>query len=174
MRLFPLLVLGLLLLTGCADAPPDTLGGFRLGMTRDEVMEAVRSRGGFSCRLRGSRPPLTACEGGAEEGRVAVLVRGDSLVSVELQLAPAGDRPRRRVRRFADPFGEPAWRDRPYPGGPAPVDGYHTLWLDQDTSRAVAVVCAGEALAPPCTARLTGTSPRQVEAQLDSLLGIRR
>lgn len=165
----------LLIATGCGGELPESIGGFELGLTQDEVMEAARSRGGFECRLRSSRPTFTFCEGPSEEGRVGVVVRDDSVVQLSLRLeAEPGRSPDRAVHRFVRPLGEPAWRDRPYPPRSDPPAGYHTQWVDRDSARAMALVCAGERLAPPCTAELTATTPAGVEARLDTLLGIRR
>lgn len=78
------------------------------------------------------------------------------------------------MRRFVRRFGAPAWRDRPHamPSDTTPV--YHTLWLDRDSTRALAMMCVGERLVPPCVAELARTSPAAVEAKLDTLLRIRR
>ena len=169
------LLAGLVPVLGCGGEPPDTLAGFALGLTQAQVMDAARSEGGFRCRLRGSRPRLAVCEGPVDEGLVRVVVRDDSVVSVSLRLEPAPDgRPRRAIRRFVEPFGDPAWRDRPYPPLVLPPEGYHTLWVDDDTVRALSLICAGEGLEPPCTAELTSVSPAALEARLDTLLGIRR
>lgn len=161
-------------LAGCGGEPPEELGGFRLGLSQQEVMDMAGARGGFGCRLRASRPKRTLCEGPAEEGTVAVLVEGDSSVRVELRLEAGPEEPRGRVERFVEPFGDPAWIDRPVPPRTVPPEGYHTLWLDRDSLRALALVCAGTGLEPPCTAELTATSPSRVQAKLDTLLGIRR
>lgn len=146
----------------------------RLGMTQQEVLDAVRARGGFNCRLRASRPKLTVCEGPAEGGALTVVVEGDSVVRLELRLDAGGENPRRTVRRFVKPFGDAVWRDRPQPPRASTPEGYHTLWLDEDTTRGIALVCAGSGLAPPCTAGLAETTPQRVQARLDSLLGIVR
>lgn len=164
-----------LVVTGCGGEPPETLGGFQLGQTQQEVLADARARGGFSCRLQATYPTLASCEGPAEEGVVAVLVRGDSLVRVTLRLDPGeDDDPVRSMRRFVASFGEPAWRDRPQPPRSSPPEGYHTLWVDDDSIRGLALVCAGPGLEPPCTAQLAETSPAGVHAQLDALMGIRR
>lgn len=160
----------------CGGEPPRSLAGFELGQTQEQVLEAARSRGGFDCRLRSSRPPLAVCEGPTEQGTVTVLVRGDSVVSVRLRIEPgdADDRPRAAIRRFVRPFGDPAWRDRPYPPRSLPPDRFHTQWIDGDSLRSLALICAHEDLGPPCTAELTATRPAAVEARRDTLLGIRR
>jgi hypothetical protein len=160
-------------LTGCGGEPPEQLGGFELGLTQDEMLAAARERGGFACRLRSSRPKLAACEGPTEDGIVTVTARADTVVRIELRLAPgADDDPARAVRRFARPFGDPAWRDRPLPPRATTPERYHTLWLDEDTTRSVALACDGAELAPPCTAELRPTSPAAVRARRDTLLGI--
>ena len=146
----------------------------RLGLTQQEVLDAVRARGGFNCRLRASRPKLTVCEGPAQGGTLTVVVEGDSVVRLGLRLDAGGEDPGRAVRRFVKPFGDAAWRDRPQPPRASPPEGYHTLWLDEDSTLGIALVCAGAGLEPPCTAELAETSPARVQARLDSLLGIVR
>lgn len=174
-RVTTILAAAALFLTGCGGEPPETLAGFSLGLTQGELMEAARTRGGFGCRLRATRPKLTLCEGPSEEGVVRVLARGDSVESIALRLAPGADEePRRVIRRFVKPFGEPAWRDRPVPPRAVTPEGYHTFWIDGDSARAIALSCAGTDLEPPCTAELTETTPAGVRAKLDTLLGIRR
>lgn len=169
------LLAGFVAVPGCGGGPPESLAGFALGHDQAQTMEIARSLGGFQCRLRSSRPKLTVCEGPVDEGIVGVVVRDDTVVSVSLRLEPApDDRPRRVIRRFARPFGDPVWRDRPYPPLELPPRGYHTLWVDDDTARAIALVCDGEQLTPPCTAELTPISPAGLEARLDTLMGIRR
>lgn len=175
-------MLAVLLLAGCGGEPPSELAGFELGRTQGEVLEEAERRGGFDCRLRGTRPRVAICEGPAEEGWIGVTVRNDSVARLVLRLSGSegADEPRsdddarRAVRRFVRGFGEPAWRDRPVPPRSDPPEGYHTLWLPEDSSRALALVCAAEELGPPCTATLTPSSPAAVEAKLDTLLGIRR
>lgn len=171
------LLLGLtgILVIGCGGEPPERLGGFEVGANQQEVVEAARARDGFQCRLRGTSPSEALCEGPAEEGVVSVLVRGDSLIRVRLRLDPAEDEePEAFMRRFVSPFGKPAWRDRPPAPGSPPPDRYHTLWLDEDSVRGLTLLCAGPELEPPCTAELAETSPMDVNAKLDSLLGILR
>jgi hypothetical protein len=164
-----------LLAWGCEGSPPETLGGFGLGLTQSELMEEARLRGGWGCRLRASRPPLTICEGPVEEGTVTVTIEGDSARSVRLRMAPdPDDDPGRAVRRWAGDFGTPLWRDRPYPPRSDPPTGYHTYWANEDSTRSLALVCAGREMAPPCTAELERASPVRVRATLDSLLGITR
>lgn len=163
----------LLLLAACGGEPPETLGGFALGITQDEMLEQARARGDFGCRLRASRPPLATCEGPTEEGTVTAVARDGAVVRITLRLEwPGEGRPDRAVRRFADPFGEPAWRDRPLPPRSPTVEAYHTLWLDADSTRSVALECRGPDLAPPCAAELRATSPASVRARRDTLLGI--
>lgn len=163
------------MVTGCGGEPPEGMGGFRLGESQEEVVAAARARGGFECRLRATSPSLAVCEGPAEEGVVSVLVRNDSLVRVSLRLDPGEDEDAERfMRRFVSSFGDPAWRDRPQAPGSVPPERYHTLWLDEDSSRGLALVCAGPRLQPPCTAELAETTPMGVHAKLDTLLGIRR
>jgi hypothetical protein len=164
----------LLALAGCGGEPPETLGGFELGLTHGQVMEAARARGGFSCRVRASRPPVTICTGPAEEGEVTAVVRDDSVVSIALRLDPAGPDGGRTIRRFVEPFGDPGWRDRPQPPASPTPESFHTLWLDEDSIRALALSCAERELGPPCTAELYETTPAGVQATLDSLLRIRR
>lgn len=161
--------------TGCGGEPPERLGGFGLGDTQQEVLAVAGDRVGFECRLRGTSPSVAVCEGPAEEGVVSVLVRDDSLVRVNLLLDPGEDEdPERFMRRFVSSFGDPAWRDRPQAPGSLPPERYHTLWLDEDSIRALALLCAGPELEPPCTAELAETSPMGVNAKLDTLLGILR
>src|SRR5690606_26647316 len=131
-----------LFLSGCGGGPPESLGGFELGLTQAEVLEEARSRGAFSCRLRATRPRLAECEGPTPDGVVTVVVRDDSVVRVVLRLEPPADeRPGRAVRRFVEPFGDPIWRDRPVPPRASPPERYHTYWLDADSTRALAMVC---------------------------------
>lgn len=159
---------------GCGGDPPRSLAGFSLGMSQERVMDAVRARGGFTCNVRGTRPPMTSCEGPSEDGPVRVVVRQDTAVEIALLMDPDVRNPRRAMRRYVRPFGPPAWRERPYPSRAAAVEGYHTLWLDRDTTRAIALVCAGRDLVPPCTVELTRTSPARILAVLDSLLDARQ
>lgn len=170
-RTLPVLLLAL---AGCGGEPPETLGGFSLGLTQAEVMAAARDRGGFGCRVRASRPPLTICSGPSEEGEVTAVVQADSVIAIALRLDAAGPEPRRVVERFVRPFGDPAWRDRPLPPQAPVPESYHTLWLDADSVRALAMSCDGPDLAPPCTAELRETTPAGVQATLDELLRIRR
>lgn len=171
---FALALVPLIALAGCGGEPPETLGGFSLGLTQAEVMAEARERGGFGCRFRASSPPVTICAGPAEEGEVTAVVRADSVVAIQLRLDPADSEPGRAVQRFVRPFGDPAWRDRPQPPDAPVPDSYHTLWLDADSLRALGLSCAGPDLAPPCTAELRETTPAGVLAALDSLLRIRR
>lgn len=174
-RSWPLWAVIGLVVTGCGGEPPETLGGFGLGESQQEVLAAARARGGFECRLRATSPRVAVCEGPAEEGVVSVLVRDDSLVRVSLLLDPREDEdPERFMRRFVSSFGDPVWRGRPQAPGSAPPERYHTLWLDEDSIRGLALLCAGPGLEPPCTAELAETSPMGVDAKLDTLLGIRR
>lgn len=169
-----LLALTIAALTACGGEPPETLGGFALGQTQQEVLSLARERGGYQCHVRATRPARAVCEGPAEAGRVTVEVVGDEVVGLLLRLEPDDEAPADAVGRFVRPFGNAAWRDRPVPPRASPPEGYHTLWLDPDSSRSLALVCAGRGLGPPCTAELRQTSPAGVEARLDSLLGIRR
>jgi hypothetical protein len=163
-----------LILTGCGGGPPRDLAGFTLGMSQDQAMARVRSIGGFTCHVRGTIPRLTSCEGATSEGVVKVVIRDDVTVGVSLRTEPAGRNPRRKMRRFVKGFGDPAWRERPYPTRFDPLEGYHTFWLDRDSTRSIAMVCAGQKLEPPCTAELALTSPAAVHSTLDALLGIER
>jgi hypothetical protein len=163
----------LLVIAACGGEPPETLGGFALGVSQDEMLEQARAAGSFSCRIRSSRPPLAVCEGPAEGGTVTVVASGGTVVRIDLRLEwPGEDDPARAIRRFADPFGEPAWRDRPLPPRSPAVESYHTLWLDADSTRSVALECGGPDLTPPCTAELRSTTPASVQARRDTLLGI--
>ncbi|MFW5947670.1 MAG: hypothetical protein ACOCUW_04180, partial [Gemmatimonadota bacterium] len=136
------LLLGAAALAGCGGEPPEGLAGFRLGMTQPELLAEADARMGFTCRARATRPPQTACAGPAEEGQVEAVVRGDSVVRITLELARDAADPSAAadaVRRFVRGFGDPAWRDRPYPppSGPRPSDppeGYHTFWVDVDST----------------------------------------
>lgn len=161
-------------LVGCGGGPPRSMDGFSLGMSREEVLAEVRSRGGFTCSIRGTRPSLTLCEGPTSDGSVRVVVRQDSVVEVTVRTEPPARSPQRAMQRLARRFGEPAWRERPYPPRPARPEGYHSLWLSRDSTRSVAMLCQGERLTPPCTIELAATSPASIQAKLDSLLQIRR
>ncbi|NIY12491.1 MAG: hypothetical protein GWN02_31330 [Gemmatimonadetes bacterium] len=143
-------------------------------MSQSEVMAESGRRVGFTCRLLASRPKRTYCGGPTAEGQIEVLVQGDSTVQVSLRKSPSDGDPRRAMRRYARPFGEPAWRDRPYPPQSDPPASYHTLWVDEDSTRSVALICQDEELGPPCTVRLATASPARILAKLDTLLGIRR
>lgn len=164
-----LLVAGL---AACGGSPPEELGGFALGMSQAQVVEAARAAGSFTCRMRGTRPRITTCEGPTPEGTVRVLVRDDVARVITLRRDPEGRDPQRQMRRSVRGFGDAAWRERPYPGRERPVEGYQTLWLNEDSTRALATVCAGTGLRPPCVLELATTSPAGVLAKLDTLLGI--
>lgn len=161
-----------LCLTGCGGSPPTSLAGFTLGMSQEAVLAETAAQGNFNCRLRGVAPAVTLCEGITADGQVRVVVHDGAAVSVSLQLEPAGRRPERAVNRFVRRFGAPAWRERPYP--PREPRGYHTLWLDRDSTRSLAMICSGRRLEPPCSAELSRTAPSTVQAQLDALLEIQR
>ncbi len=143
-------------------------------MSQAEVMDEAQRRGGFTCRLTGTRPSEATCTGPSAEGEVGILVRGDAALLITLRNDLPADHPARAMRRFVRGFGRPAWRDRPWPPRPAPAEGYHTLWLDHDSTRAAAVTCRGPRLQPPCSVTLYRTTPARVQARLDTLLGIRR
>lgn len=160
--------------SACGGEPPEGLGGFRIGMSQSEAMDTAYAREGFTCRLLASVPKQTLCSGPTDQGSVEALVRGDTTVRVTLEVARTADDPVAATRRFARPFGDPAWRDRPYPPTAEPPEGYHTLWVNEDSTRSIAMICRGPELGPPCNARLATTTPAGVEARLDSLLGIRR
>lgn len=168
------LVLVILGLAGCGGEPPEGLGPFRLGMTQSELMDTAYNRAEYVCRLVASRPKVTFCSGPTEHGTVEAMARGDSTVRVTLEVARTADDPAEATRAFAKPFGTPAWRDRPYPPLSDPPEGYHTFWIDRDSTRGIAMTCRGEELGPPCNARLTVMSPAAVRAKLDSLMNIRR
>lgn len=164
-----------LLAGGCGGEPPRELAGFALGMSQAEVAARARELGGFTCRYRGTTPPTMSCEGGTDAGPVTVRVRSDAVRVVALELDTGGEDPQRAVRRFVRGFGDPAWREKPLGGSAAagsPAQAYHTLWVGEDSTRAVAAICAGRDLEPPCTIQLETTSPAGVVAKLDSLLGI--
>lgn len=167
------LLLTVFALGACGGEPPEELGGFRLGLSQSELMAQAYDREGFVCRLVASRPKVTFCSGPAELGMVEAMARGDSTVRVTLEIGRDAEDPARAVREFVDPFGDPAWRDRPYPPTSDPPEGYHTLWVSGDSTRAIALLCHGEALGPPCNARLMRTTPAAIEAKRDSLLNIR-
>ena len=155
--------------------PPEQLAGFRLDMSQRQLMAEANSRTGFTCRLTASRPKLTSCAGTTAEGRVEAVVTGDSAdMAITLELARAASEPRRAVREFVEPFGRPAWRDRPFPPLVDPPEAYHTFWVDRDSTRGIALICDGEDLTPPCNARLARITPAGVQAKLDTLMGIRR
>jgi hypothetical protein len=171
-RLSGVVALGVaLVMAGCGGSPPRELAGFALGESQEEVLARARP-GGFTCHLRGTVPRVTACDGDTDEGHARVVVRNDATVFISLDLDPGGRNPQRVMRRYVRRFGTPAWTERPYP--PAEADRFHTLWLDRDSTRALAMICSGRGLAPPCTAELTRTTPRQVQTRLDSILNIRR
>jgi hypothetical protein len=159
---------------GCGGGPPRELAGFGLGSSQEQVMAEARRTGGFTCHVRGTRPRLTTCEGQTADGLVKVTVRDDTTVAVVLVRDPVGRNPPRQMRRFVKGFGDPAWRDRPFPNRADPIQGFHTLWLSADSSRSMALVCAERRLQPPCTAELAVTSPARVLAALDDLMGIQR
>jgi hypothetical protein len=161
-------------MAGCGGGPPRELAGFSLGMSREQVMAEARRTGGFTCHIRGTRPRLTTCEGQTPDGTVQVTVRDDTTEAVALVRDPSGRNPQRQMQRFVKGFGDPAWRDRPFPTRSDPSQGLHTLWLSADSTRSMALVCAGRRLEPPCTAELAVTSPAQVHAFLDDLMGIQR
>lgn len=171
--LLSLTVLGLAL-PACGGSPPRELGGFGLHMSQEQVVVESRGRGASSCTLTGTRPRLTVCEGFEPGEQYRVVVLDDTTTSIRLRMAPDGRRPERELRRFARTFGDPAWRERPAPMPGESARGYHTLWLDRDSSRALALTCRDRRLVPPCYAELTRTSPAAIEATLDSLLNIRR
>ena len=174
-RQIPVFAASIVLLGGCRGEPPEALGGVELTATQQEVLAFAESRGSFSCRLRSSRPKLTVCEGPTEDGTLTVVILGDTVDRLELRLEPDPDEePGRTVQRFTRGLGDPAWRDRPVPPRVSPPRGYHTLWVDPDTTRAIALVCDRPRLEPPCTAELVATSPGGLLAKLDTLLGIRR
>lgn len=164
------------LLVACGGEPPESLAGFRLGMTQGEVTRAAGEIGGFTCRFRGTRPPVMVCAGETAEGPVRIVAVEDATRSITLTLDPSGRDPQRTLRRFVRGFGDPAWRERPVnaPAGRGQDRGeaYHTFWVNDDSTRAIAAVCAGAGLLPPCDLELTATSPAGVVAKLDSLLGI--
>jgi hypothetical protein len=164
----------LVTLAGCGGEPPEALQGFRLGMLQTELMAEANSRPGFVCRLVASRPKATFCAGPTDQGRIEAMARGDSTVRITLELAREAEDPARAVRDFTKGFGRPAWRDRPYPPASDPPEGYHTYWVDADSTRGIALLCRGPELEPPCNARLGRTSPAGVQAKLDSLMNIRR
>lgn len=166
--------LAVVILGACGGEPPEGLGGFDLELTQSQVMEEAGGRDGFTCRLRATRPKVTICGGPTAEGPVEVWVQGDSTARITLRKEGTGEEGRRAVRGMAGDFGEPAWRDRPYPPQSQPPESYHTLWVDEDTTRSVALICRGTGLEPPCSVELKPTSPTQLLAQLDTLLGIRR
>lgn len=169
----PSLALGLAL-AGCGGSPPDNLDGFRLGMSQEQVMAEARSRGDFTCRLQGTRPRLMTCDGPTPEGQLRIVVHDDATTYLGIRMEPSGSRPERTMRRFVRRFGDPAWRERPHPMPFDSAEAFHTLWLDRDTTRALAMMCEGVGLVPPCYAELARTSPAAVEAKLDTLLRIRR
>jgi hypothetical protein len=161
-------------MAGCGGGPPRELGGFSLGMSQEQVMAEARRAGGFTCHVRGTRPRLTTCEGETPDGTVQVTVREDTTVAVALARDPSGRNPQRQMRRFVRGFGDPAWRDRPFPNRSDPTQGFHTLWLSADSTQSIALVCAERRLQPPCTAEIAVTSPARVHASLDALMGIQR
>lgn len=163
-----------LALAGCSGSPPRELGGFGLGMSQEQVVEESRRRGGSTCQLTGTRPRLTVCQGFQPGDRYRVTVVDDATASIHLRMDPGGRRPQREVRRFVRRFGTPVWRERPTPPAIESAGGYHTYWIDRDSTRSLALVCADRGLVPPCSAELARTSPAAVEAKLDTLLGIRR
>ena len=163
-----------LAIAGCGGGPPAELAGFALGMTQAEAADVARGHGSFTCRFRGVHPPTMTCDGGTPEGAVRVFVEDDVTRSITLRPDPGGADPQAAMRRFVDGFGDPAWRERPVPPRSPTVEGYHTLWVNEDSTRALATVCAGPGLRPPCLVELATTSPAGVAAKLDTLLGLRR
>jgi hypothetical protein len=161
-------------LAACGGGPPRELAGFALGMSQEQVMAQARRTGGFTCHLHGTRPRLTTCQGHTPDGEVQVIVQENMTVAISLVREPSGRNPRRQMRRFVKGFGDPAWRERPYPSRFDTVQGYHTLWVNSDSTRSLALVCAGRRTEPPCRAMLEVTTPGDVHASLDSLLGIQR
>lgn len=159
-------------LAGCDGEPPEEVGGFVLGMAQTDVMAEAGSRG-FVCHLQATRPKVTTCSGNTSQGALEVLVLGERTVKITLQ-PNTGPGESGEMRDYSDPFGTAAWHDRPYPPQSEPPERFHTLWLDQDTTRAIALICDGRELEPPCTVELTTTSPSRILAKLDTLLGIRR
>lgn len=166
----------LLVLGACGGGePPEALAGFRLDMSQAQVMAEANRRPGFVCRLQASRPKLTSCAGPTDQGRAEAVVRGDSAdMFITLELARGARDPDRAVRELSDPFGTPAWKDRPFPPLTDPPEAYHTYWVDRDSTRGIALICDGPDLGPPCNARLSTTTPAGVQAKLDTLMGIRR
>jgi hypothetical protein len=161
-------------LAACGGGPPRELAGFALGMSQEQVMAQARRTGGFTCHLHGTRPSLTTCQGHTPDGEVQLVVRDNVTVAVSLVREPPGRNPRRQMRRFVKGFGDPAWRERPYPSRFDTGQGYHTLWVNSDSTRSLALVCVGRRTEPPCTAVLEATTPAAVHASLDRLLGIQR
>jgi hypothetical protein len=143
-------------------------------MSQEQVVLETRRRGDSACHLSGTRPRVAVCEGRRSGEQFRVVVLDDAATSIRAPVPAHGRRPQRDVRRFVRRFGEPAWRDRPYHPASEPAPGYHTLWLDRDSTRSLAMICAARALGPPCSAELARTSPAAVEAKLDSILNIRR
>lgn len=160
-------------LAGCGGDPPKELGGFSLGMSQEQVLEESRRQGGSTCHLKGTRPRLTVCQGSEPGREFRVVVLDDAIASIRLEMEPAGRRPQRAIRRFVRRFGDPVWRERPYPPSLDVAPGYHTLWVNGDSTRSLAMICAGRRLVPPCSAELARTTRSTVEAKLDTLLGIR-
>lgn len=161
-------------LVGCRPSPPTHLGGFRLDMSQQDVVDESRRRPESACHLAGTRPRVAVCEGTRPGHEFRVVVVGDTTAYIRVRMQPEGPRPERGMRRFVSRFGEPAWRERPHTAPFEPRAGYHTLWLNRDSTRSLAMICAAAGLGPPCSAELARTSPAAVEAKLDTLLGIRR
>jgi hypothetical protein len=162
-----------LALPGCGSSPPEELAGFRLAMSQQEVVLEARGRGDSACHLTGTRPRVAVCEGTRPGEAYRVVAVDDRTTYIRTELPVDERRPERAVRRFRGRLGEPAWRDRPYASSEyAPA--FHTLWLDRDSTRYLAMTCAARGFGPPCSAELARATPAAIEAKLDTILGIRR
>jgi hypothetical protein len=159
---------------GCGGSPPTELAGFSLAMSQEQVITESRRRAQATCHIKGTRPRVTVCEGVGPDEEFRVIVVNDTTTHIRVTMRPDGRRPQRVMRRFTRAFGKPVWRERPHQPPLHANTGFHTLWLNRDSTRAVALVCADTRLAPPCAVELARTSPPAVEAILDELLGIRR
>jgi hypothetical protein len=171
LRPFPWLVLAV---AACGGAPPPALGGFRLDMSQEQVVAEARRGGEGQCNLKGTRPRIATCEGIRAGAAFRVVVVDDTTAYIRVGMHAVGRGPAREMRRLTRRLGDPVWKERPYQAPLLPSTGFHTLWLNRDSTRSLALICEGRGLTPPCSAELARTSPPEVESRLDALLGIRR